>query len=53
MNRETWGWAAMVVAFLFAVIGVNAGLSNDHGAGVSALVVAFVALGIGMILLRK
>lgn len=53
MNRETWGWAALVVAFLFAVIGINAGLSNDHSGGVTALVVAFSALGVGMFLLRK
>lgn len=53
MNRETWGWAALVVAFFFAVIGVSSGLNNDHGAGFPAIVVAFIALAIGLVLLKK
>jgi hypothetical protein len=53
VNRESWGWAALVVAAIFATIGVSAGLGNDHQGAIPALLVAFAALAAGMALLKR
>lgn len=52
MTRQTWGVAALVVAVVFMVIGVSAGLSGNHETALPAVVVSILSLLLGATLIK-